>query len=274
MLNFSVGKNIPLRTIQGKVSMKIYFLGVGEACDGRQPNTSILVKDDNNDDRGRILLECGFSTPHHYFALHPHAEELQLLWISHFHGDHFLGTPLLLLWFWEMKRQSPLNILGPPGVEAAIRNAMNLAYPNLLGRMGYSLAFHEITPGNELHIAESTWKGEYTEHSQSCLSLRLKLYGKTLFYSGDGRPTPMTQTLAKGCDLIIHEAYGLDDTIPGHGSISTCLEFARTAGVKRLALVHMQRDVRLQALNVIKHLQAKYPDVEIIMPEGRNGMAL
>ena len=104
--------------------MEIHFLGVGEACDGRQPNTSILLKTDTEESRGNILLDCGFSTPHRYFSLNPPAEELQVLWISHFHGDHFLGTPLLLLWFWEMKRESPLHIVGPPGIEEAIRNAM------------------------------------------------------------------------------------------------------------------------------------------------------
>jgi len=247
--------------------MEIHFLGVGEACDGRQTNTSILLKIDNKDQQGRILLDCGFSVPHTYLSLDPPAEELQLLWISHFHGDHFLGTPLLLLWFWEMKRENPLSILGPPGIETAIRNAMNMSYPNLLGRLGYTISFHEVAPGKKVQIAESIWEGEYSDHSQACLSLRLKLYGKALFYSGDGRPTPMTQALARGCDLIIHEAYGLDDTTPGHGSIRTCLEFAHTAGVRRLALVHMQRDVRMLAQNVIKSLSLKYPDLETTIPE-------
>jgi ribonuclease Z len=247
--------------------MEIHFLGVGEACDGRQPNTSILLKTDTAKSRGRILLDCGFSTPHQFFSLLPPAEELQVLWISHFHGDHFLGTPLLLLWFWEMKRKRPLTILGPPGIEAAIRNAMDLAYPNLLDRLDYSLLFHEITPGNEFHIAESTWQGEYNEHSQPCLSLRLELYGRAIFYSGDGRPTPKTQSLAAGCDLVIHEAYGFSDTTPGHGSINSCLEFARIAGIRRLALVHMQREIRMQAQAAIKRLREEYQDLDIFMPE-------
>jgi ribonuclease BN (tRNA processing enzyme) len=96
--------------------MQIHFLGVGEACDGNQPNTSILLKPDIEDTAGRILLDCGFSVPHQYFSLDPSPEELEILWISHFHGDHFLGTPLLLLWFWEMGRQKSLHILGPPEI--------------------------------------------------------------------------------------------------------------------------------------------------------------
>ena len=247
--------------------MKIHFLGVGEACDGNQPNTSILLKTDFRETAGRILLDCGFSVPHQYLSLNPLAEELETLWISHFHGDHFLGTPLLLLWFWEMNRIKPLNIIGPPGVKTKIEQTIELAYPSLMSRLGYTLNFHEILPEEELQISESTWKSAYNEHSQPCLSLRLKFHGKSIFYSGDGRPTPMTQSLAKGCNIIIHEAYGFEDSAPGHGSISTCLDFARNSGVKRLALVHMQRDIRIQCKDVIANLQGKSKDLEIMLPE-------
>ena len=247
--------------------MKIHFLGVGEACDGNQPNTSILLKTDIRETAGHILLDCGFSVPHQYLSLNPLAEELETLWISHFHGDHFLGTPLLLLWFWEMNRIKPLNIIGPPGVKTKIEQAIELAYQNLLSRLGYTLNFHEILPEEELQLSESTWKSAYNEHSQPCLSLRLELHGKSIFYSGDGRPTPMTQSLAKGCNIIIHEAYGFEDSTPGHGSISTCLDFARNSGVKRLALVHMQRDTRIQCKDAIANLQGKSKDVEIMLPE-------
>lgn len=254
--------------------MQIHFLGVGEACDGKQPNTSILLKTERREENGRILLDCGFSVPHEYFSLNPSAEELQMLWISHFHGDHFLGTPLLLLWLWEMKRSEPLRIIGPPGIEAAIKNSMDLAYPNLLGRLGFPLIFSEIKPGERKKISDTVWQAADNDHSQPCLSLRLETHDSTIFYSGDGRPTPITQSMAMGCDIIIHEAYGIEDTTPGHGSISTCLEFARNAGVKRLALVHMQRDVRIQAFDAMKDLRAQYMDLEIIIPERGSSITL
>ena len=254
--------------------MEIYFLGVGEACDGNEPNTSILVKTEAGETAGRILLDCGFSVPHQYLSLNPSAEELEILWISHFHGDHFLGTPLLLLWFWEMNRAKPLNIIGPPGVEAKVKHAMELAYPNFLSRLNYALLFHEITPEKQLYISDSTFKGAYNEHSQPCLSLRLELHEKSIFYSGDGRPTPQTRSLAHGCDIVIHEAYGYEDSVPGHSSIRTCLDFAREAGAKHLALVHMQRDVRMHWVNEIAEFKKKHTALEIILPEKGSTIAL
>ena len=254
--------------------MELHFLGVGEACDGNQPNTSILVKTDAREIAGRILLDCGFSVPHQYLSLNPSAEELEILWISHFHGDHFLGTPLLLLWFWEMNRTEPFNIIGPPGVQDKIEQALELAYPNLLSRLGFSLSYHEVIPEEYLHISAGTWKAAYNDHSQPCLSLRLELQGKSIFYSGDGRPTSMTQSLATGCDIIIHEAYGFEDSIPGHGSISACLDFARHSGAKCLALVHMQRDVRTHSKDIIENFQNKFTDVKIMLPEKGSTISL
>src|SRR5210317_1118582 len=124
--------------------MEIRFLGVGEACDGSQPNTSLLLKTVPQETAGRILLDCGFSVPHQYFALASDPEELEILWISHFHGDHFFGTPLLLLWFWETGREKPFQIVGPPGIETRIRQAMELAYPTLMNRFGFELLFNEM----------------------------------------------------------------------------------------------------------------------------------
>jgi len=247
--------------------MEIYFLGVGEACDGLQPNTSILLKTDPGKSTGRILLDCGFTVPHQYFSLQPDPEELEILWISHYHGDHFLGTPLLLLWFCESGRRKPLQILGPPGLEMKIIKALELAYPNLLPRLEFSLSFLEIEPGKPQKISDTVWQAAYNEHPQPCLSVKIETHGRAVFYSGDGRPTPMTLTLAEGCHIIIHEAYGIEDTTPGHGSISACLDFARNAGVAQIALVHMQRTIRYQCKPAIALLEKKYSQIKIILPE-------
>lgn len=247
--------------------MEINFLGVGEACDGRQPNTAMILKTAPEQHAGRILLDCGFTVPHRYIALAPDPEELETLWLSHYHGDHFFGTPLLLLWLHERGRLKPLQIMGPPGVDTKITQAMELAYPTLLPRLKFPLEFLTVEQGRRKKTADITWQGAFTEHSQPCLSLRVELQNRIIFYSGDGRPTPATQVLAEGCDIIIHEAYGLAETTPGHGSVGACLEFARLAGSKRIALVHIQRDIRKRLGEMLPDMQRHYPEMTILLPE-------
>lgn len=228
--------------------MEISFLGVGEACDTHQPNTSIHVKTDGDE---RILLDCGFTVPHNYFALCDAPDELDVVWISHFHGDHFFGIPLLLLRFWEMGRSKPLHICGQSGIREKIVQVMELAYPDFLRRLKFRLEIIELEPESFVKIGSVLWKTAENMHSQRCFSVRIEDGRHSLFYSGDGKPTIKTLALASGCDLIIHEAFWMDKVAPGHGNVKKCLEFAEKAQAKNLALVHVNRDERRHQYNRI-----------------------
>lgn len=237
-------RRIPQPRDERMTLLNVTFLGVGEACDANQPNTAILLETTGSGRQGQILLDCGFTTPHLYFKDNPGPEDLDALWISHFHGDHFFGTPLLLLRFQEMGRVKSFTILGPAGVAAKIGQAMELAYPGFLTTLAFRLEFLEVSPGTVLSTAGVQWQSAAGEHSQAALAIRLQKDGKAVFYSGDGRPTAATLELARGCDLIIHEAYRVSGDTPGHGSIAACLEFAAAAGAPVLAVLHLQRDER------------------------------
>ena len=90
-----------------KDGLLVTFLGVGEACDERLPNTSVLIQPQNKE-TGSLLLDCGFTVPASFFAYNQDPEDLSAIWISHFHGDHFFGLPLLLLRLYEEGRRAPL----------------------------------------------------------------------------------------------------------------------------------------------------------------------
>jgi len=244
---------------------EVVFLGVGEACDPLYPNTSLLLK--NEADQGLVLLDCGFTTPHRYFQYCSDPEELQALWISHFHGDHFFGAPLLLLRFWEMDRRGPLAILGPPGVEEKICQAMDLAYPSFRARLNFPLHFQGVEPGRACEAAGLTWVAAKIEHFEPALAVRIAARGKSLFYSGDGRPTPETLALASGCDLAVHEAFRLSDASPGHGTIEACIDFAQKSGVTKLALIHINRTERTERLPDIQAIIARTAEPRILLPE-------
>ena len=224
------------------LSMKIHFLGVGEACDPERFNTSLLVVSGSNSHY--ILLDCGFTTPHRYFADCFDPNQLDALWVSHFHGDHFFGVPLLLLRFWEMGRDKPLLLVGPCGLREKIEMALELAYPSFLAKLRYALQYRELEDGGSVQAAGFLWQVAAMEHSQPCLALRLTAGGKSVFYSGDGRPTSATASLVKGCALVVHEAYRVAGQTANHGSLAECLDLARQTGCEKLAIVHVAHDER------------------------------
>jgi ribonuclease Z len=68
--------------------------------------------------------------------------------------------------------------------------------------------------------------------------------GRTLVYTGDTRPVQATEAVARGADLLIHEATFASDEAgrarsTGHTTAREAGELAQRAGVKRLALTHI-----------------------------------
>jgi ribonuclease BN (tRNA processing enzyme) len=247
--------------------MEITFLGVGEAFDENLPNTSMLLRTDHEGRRVTLLLDCGYSVPPRFWQLGLSPDTLDGIWMSHFHADHAFGLPALLVRFWEERRKKDLHILGQKGVESFVLNCLDLAYPNFYPRLDYSLRFTEVEPGDPVTAWDLFWRTAINDHPQRDLALRLDAKGKSLFYSGDGRPNPNTLTLAEGVHLIIHEAFQLSKETPGHGTVAGCLDMARVTQAKKLALVHIQRQVRRERLHEIRELTAHTPDLEVVIPE-------
>jgi len=242
--------------------MKLLFLGVGEACDSDHGNTSISLRTAG----ASILLDCGFSAAHGYFKFHDDPDELDHVWISHFHGDHFFGLPLLLLRFFEMGRTKPLTFVGHTELEDKVFLAMETAYPGFFAKLTFPVQYQTIQPEIPFQLNGLSGQAAATEHSQPNLGLMLDDGSRRLYYSGDGRPTMATEAIAQGCDLIVHEAFKIENTIAGHGSIKGCLDFASSVKAKRLALVHIQRQTRKNRLAAIEQVIASAP-VPTLMPE-------
>lgn len=245
--------------------MEVIFLGVGEACDPEYLNTSLLVMP-TAARAGTVMLDCGFTVPHRYFLDCGDAERLEALWISHFHGDHFFGVPLLLLRFWEMGRRSPLRVLGPAGVTDRVTSAMHLAYPGFLDRLTFPLEFSAVADNEEVTAAGLRWRSAACAHSQEARAVRLDDGTSSLFYSGDGRPTPATAALALGCDCVVHESFSFAGATVGHGSVPGSIDFARQVKVNLLALVHLQREERRRYAGEIQALVNSVSPLRIVLP--------
>lgn len=256
--------------------MRVQFIGVGEAFDEKYPNTSVLVCLDASQAGGHVLLDCGFTAAAAYYAHCSVGADLNAVWISHFHGDHFLGLPLLLLRFWDEGRTKPLLVVGRPGVEEKVWSAFELAYPGFRPRLQYPVHCHEAVPEQTLELLGARWSFAVNEHSvvTPCLAVRLDCRGKSVFYSGDGRPTPATAGLAADVDLLVHEAYGLEPDTPGHGGVLGCLDLAQNVGARNLALVHVNRRVRRERAETIRGMLAKAMGDQGLLPEPGDVVAL
>ena len=236
--------------------MEIFFIGVGEACDSFHGNSSSLVITDCGK---RILLDCGFSVPRHYFRSFAEAPELDYIWISHFHGDHFMGLPQLFLRMWQMGRTRPLPIVSQHGVADKVRQCLELAFPGFEKKLSFALEFYSLRNEDTASLGGLSWSTIQTRHSQYNLGLLLGDANTTMYFSGDGRATDQVRELVQGCDCIIHESFTIKDTYPYHGSITSSMALADAAGVNRLVLVHLDQDVRRNEHKLINAMVRQRP---------------
>lgn len=221
--------------------MKVKFLGTGEACDPDRRNTSLLLEEN-----GCLhLLDCGFTSAQALLNLE-RAERLETVWISHFHGDHFLGLPQLLLDFHLKKRELPLTIYSGTEPEEKVIAALQLAYPGVHEKLCYPLRFQKLIPGDTMTYGDLIFQSAPMSHSQPSFCIRVNLGSKALFYSGDGKPTLEAVKLMKNCDVVIHEAYTMSPRMPSHFSIEECILLAQELEIPQLALLHLSVQTRMQ----------------------------
>ena len=247
--------------------IEVVFLGVGEAFDEALPNTSILIRFDSGNSPVTVLLDCGFTAPPRFWKEEQKPDSLDAIWISHFHGDHALGLPPLLVRAWEEGRRKVLIILGQEGISAFTRQAVDLAYPGFYEKLAFPIRFVEVEPGSDVELLGLTFRTAETGHSQRNLALRIDAEAQSIYYSGDGKPTPESTLLAQGCHLIIHEAFHMETELPAHGSVTGSVDMAERSGASHLALVHIQRKVREQVVNGIKQLKDRAGALQVAVPE-------
>jgi len=215
--------------------MNVTIIGCGEAFDERYPNTSVLASGPLT-----VLFDCGYSVPPALWQAGIGPGDIDLIYISHAHADHYFGLPPLLGRMWEDGRVKPLTILSQPAVLEQIRDLLDYGYRTLQKRFGYAIEYRAAEP---CEIAGVRFSFAPTNHSVTNLAVRAEAGGKSLFYSGDGMFTDASRALVTGADLAIHEAFQFEPS-PVHTDIPSLLAMADDQQVKRLGMVHVQRAVR------------------------------
>ena len=125
------------------MQLYVYFLGTGGSWPTIQRNvSSIAIK------RGRevLLFDCGEGTQRQIQKSNLSYMQITKIFITHFHGDHFLGLPGLIQTMQLNDREQPLYIYGPRRTEKLVNEILRLGYFN----PSYDIIVHEIKDGEEI----------------------------------------------------------------------------------------------------------------------------
>jgi ribonuclease BN (tRNA processing enzyme) len=228
--------------------LELSFLGSGNAFTvGGRYWSSFLVN-------GRYLFEAPPTLLPHLKRLGVPPADICTIFISHFHGDHFLGLPFLLLEYLHLTpRREDLYIVGPPGVEEMIEGVAEAAFPNLRhADGGYHRRYLEAEPGRQQTVDALSFQAFPMKHAGENLAsfgYRLRLAESVLAYTGDTELCDELFALAAGTDVLVLDCNYSQDKGPEHLSFAEVLEVRRRLPMSTtIILTHMEAEPDVSGL--------------------------
>jgi ribonuclease BN (tRNA processing enzyme) len=180
------------------------------------------------------------------------ANDLDAVLISHHHGDHFLGLPMLLLHWQHRGRTKPLRIIGPPETRLRAQAIMEHVYPGH-GDGGYELEWVEVAAGAPTRVGGLEIEPVEVQHDTK-LTLNLgygcKLDGRTFAYTGDTAHCDAVTDLARVAEVLVAECASIDRPSDMHMSLAHDIPHVRAAmkDEAKLILTHVLPGMKPEGL--------------------------
>ena len=108
-----------------------------------------------------ILFDCGEGTQVALRREHVSPVKIDLIALTHYHGDHIFGLPGLLQTMSCLKRTEPLTIAGPEGLEDALRPILQM-----VGELDYEIHLDRFDSpwGTNMRQLNTSWpQGAFIE---------------------------------------------------------------------------------------------------------------
>ena len=233
-----------------------------------------------------FLVDIGPEATENLVGWRVHLDRLDGVLLTHFHSDHIGELGELNMQSWVQGRRQPLAVHGGPGVEAVVagfnaayaadvaaRHAHHARDRGLLPLAAAPLAAQPFTLVQDAMTADVASAVVFEQDGlritafavnhgvvRPAVGYRFDYRGRSVVVSGDTRPTPALVAMAKGADVLVHEAQAknlmhllageakaqgntalgllLDDTNEYHTSPVEAADLANQAGVRELVFTH------------------------------------
>jgi ribonuclease BN (tRNA processing enzyme) len=221
---------------------ELIFIGTSDAfgAGGRRQSALLL-----RGPRGTALVDCGGTTATGLSELGIARDEIDAIVISHFHGDHFSGIPLLLLaCLYEDSRRRPLLIAGPPRIEERVHGLAHAMGHPIEGReWTFPLRFRELRPGRSVEVGPVEARAFDTVHNPDAFpqGYAFDTGRERVVYSGDTGWFDALPQHARGAHLFVCECT-FHRPLPGfeyHLNHEELVEHRARFDCKRIVLTHL-----------------------------------
>ncbi|MGI8622947.1 MAG: ribonuclease Z [Solirubrobacteraceae bacterium] len=229
------------------MELQIFFAGTGGSIPtARRGLPAVLVRAGGD----QLLFDCGEGTQRQLLRS-VGLPDLDAIFITHFHADHWLGLPGMLKTFDLRGRSKPLTVHGPPGLAALLAHLRPV-----VGRVSYPLRLRELerhedvgfdgyvvsplpvehrVPAYGYALVEEDRPGRFDVAAARALGVepgpdfgRLQRgetvggvapeqvigesrTGRRIVFSGDTVPCQAVEAVAQDADVLVHEATFTED---------------------------------------------------------------
>lgn len=229
-------------------SIEVTFLGSGDAfSSGGRLHTCIMIKSSKR----QLLVDCGASALVSLKKFHVNPNEIEMIFLSHLHGDHFGGIPFFILDAHLVnKRTNPLTIAGPPGTEKRIYEAMEVMFSGSSKiKLKFDLKIIELSLEQPNTFEDVTINAYEVNHASGApaLALRMEHLNKIITYTGDTDWTDSLIQAGERADLLIAESYFYEKKVKYPLDYQTLLAHLDEIRPKKVVLTHLGEDMLKRA---------------------------
>ena len=161
-----------------RAAMRLTFLGTAGSWPTKERSASAIARDLEKE---LVLLDCGEGTQRQFFQSSASFMRVRRVFLTHFHGDHFLGLPGLIQSMCLNHRTEPLDIYGPPDAPEMVGRALRMGYFTLR----FPVEVHDLNPGSTVELDGYTVRTAHAEHPVPALSYRIEEHPKRGRFDGE-----------------------------------------------------------------------------------------
>jgi ribonuclease Z len=240
---------------------RVIFLGTGDPLNEERGQTCIAIPL-SGDETMLFDASSGTAVLRQLAAAGISLEGIRHLFVTHRHFDHAGGLAPLLVALTSLPDAS-LTVHALPETLRALRKMLALTIPGVEDWLGERLLWDELTPCKPTRTGDLETTPFEVDHGIECAGFRITRGGSILVYAADTRPCENVVEYAQDADLLIHEAYSLEDGAQqahafGHSTAAEAGGIALSAGAKSLILTHIRASRFADPVALAKEAEAAF----------------
>ena len=252
---------------------KLVMLGTGAGPNPRMPGrTRYMTSHVMVSNAVAYVLDCGLGVTNQFASTGVPFTAVRSIFITHHHPDHNIEYGPFILIGWVQGLRNSVRAFGPPPLKQmtedflrAYKATTDFWVEDLKVKPLVSPDVHEVSkPGTVMQDENVKVTAAVVQHPpvRPALAYRFDFHDRSITFSGDTAPIDAVARLAKGADVLVHEAmyvpaleaYVHDRIAKGspirfddymahmrvdHSSVEDVGRIANEAGVQTLVLSHL-----------------------------------